>query len=195
MQTFLTRLDPANDPKRFKSKGKTKQGQGQSTPEAKGAPSPVNGWIPLKRTNRALLQNGVLYFFREEAFPPDKHPYQRIVLGTDAQEGVEAQSVPAGSSARIGPWSVAITSALPGEPSPELTHGLDVSTANSGYVLDSVANGQGKPSARRRPPPLKTVDVELVRAIPLLVAGADIQWQEDEPWHVVVHYKFSPDRP
>ncbi len=214
VQTFLTRLDPANDPKRFKSKGKTKQGQGQSTPEAKGAPSPVNGWIPLKRTNRALLQNGVLYFFREEAFPPDKHPYQRIVLGTDAQEGVEAQSVPAGSSARIGPWSVAITSALPGEPSPELTHGLDVSTvmagqfryalpaastavstANSGYVLDSVANGQGKPSARRRPPPLKTVDVELVRAIPLLVAGADIQWQEDEPWHVVVHYKFSPDRP
>ena len=210
VRTFLTRLDPASDPKRFKSKGKTKQGKGGLTPEGKGGPLPVNGWIPLKRTNRALLQHGVLYFFREEAFPPDKQPYQTIVFETDGQGRVEAKSVPAGSTARIGPWCITVSSALPGDPDPELTGGLDVSTvmagqfryalpaapttAASGYILDTVANGQGKPSASRRPAPLKTVDVELVRAIPLLVAGADQQRHEDEPRHVVVHYRFLPVR-
>jgi hypothetical protein len=208
VRTFLTRLDPASDPKRFKSKGKTKQEQGPPTVQVEGAPPPVNGWIPLKRTNRALLQHGVLYFFREEVFPPDKHPYRSIVLETNGQERVEAKSVPAGSTARIGPWSIAVSSALPCDPGLELTSGFDVSTVMagqfryalpaapaaiaSGYVLDTVANGQGKPSASRRPAPLKTVDVELVRAIPLLTAGPDQQRQEDEPRHVVVSYRFLP---
>ena len=36
------------------------------------------------------------------------------------------------------------------------------------------------------------LQVELVRAIPLLVAGAEQQRHEDEPRHVVVHYSFLP---
>ena len=62
--------------------------------------APVNGWIPLKRTNRALLQEGVLHFFREAAFPPDKRPYQTIVLLSENGVEVEAKSVPAGGTAR-----------------------------------------------------------------------------------------------
>ena len=76
VQTFLTRVNPASDPKRFKSRGKKKQGdhsqkQGDHSEsqkngsEAAPAPPPVDGWIPLKRTNRALLHSGVLHFFRE----------------------------------------------------------------------------------------------------------------------------------
>ena len=34
------------------------------------------------------------------------------------------------------------------------------------------------------------LQVELVRAIPLLVAGAEQQSHEGEPHHVVVHYSF-----
>ena len=36
------------------------------------------------------------------------------------------------------------------------------------------------------------LQVELVRAIPLLVAGAEQQRHEDEPRHVVVHYSVLP---
>ena len=131
----------------------------------------------------------------------------------------EVRSVEAGCEATIGPWSVAVSAPIAGAPTtPKLTAGLDVATVMAGsfayalpagsggddgdgdgdggacelrYELDSVANGQGKPSASRRPAPLKTVDIELVRAIPLLVA-VGLQQPQQPQQHVVVSYRFLP---
>jgi hypothetical protein len=263
VRTFLTRIDPASDPKRFKSRGKAKPNTkgssgssgGSSGSGGGGGIAPVNGWIPLKRTNRALLLDGVLHFFREEVFPPEKEPYRTILLlqrrrteqgerqarqsaaltatGTAGADGAvvavealvaqpeEVRSVGAGCEVTIGPWSVAISAPIAeGDPTtPELTAGLDVATVMAGsfayalpagsggddgdgdgdggacelrYELDSVANGQGKPSASRRPAPLKTVDIELVRAIPLLVAVGQPQQPQPPQRHVVVSYRFLP---
>jgi hypothetical protein len=266
VRTFLTRIDPASDPKRFKSRGKAKPNTnggssssgGSSGSGSGGGIAPVDGWIPLKRTNRALLLDGVLHFFREEVFPPEKEPYRTILLqrrrteqagqaqptaalaatgeagagrAVVAAEALVAQpeevrSVEAGCEATIGPWSVAVSAPIAGAPTtPKLTAGLDVATVMAGsfcyalpagsggdggdggdgvacefrYELDTVANGQGKPSASRRPAPLKTVDIELVRAIPLLVAvGQQQQQPQQQPpqqqpqQHVVVSYRFMP---
>ena len=97
VRTFLTRLDPASDPKRFKSKGKTKQGQGQPTAEGK-APPPVNGWIPLKRTNRALLQHGIL-FFRKETRTNSliKPSFSKLMAREGSKQRASRQAVQQGS--------------------------------------------------------------------------------------------------
>lgn len=199
VRTFLTRVNPTSDQKRFKSRGKTAGKTGSEMA------APVDGWIPLKRTNRALLQAGLLHFFREEVFPPTKNmPGAKI-----------SYYLAPGSVVRIGAWRCDFGSAIEGPAPPLLSEGLNVRTVMRGsfsyalpcdcttltttYSVDDVTNGQGKPSASRRPLPLKTVDVELVRGMPLFVCNKPdptdavaVAAEGKEDGHCVVSYTFMP---
>ena len=208
VKTLLSRLNPSDDPKRFK--GKTVQASGQPPPPL----PPVDGWIPLKRANRALLAGGVLHFFVEDAFP--RQP--------DCADDAEASdnSIGVGEEAQLGPWLLAVEQPCDGAHDSAAAIAaappLDVAAVMRGsfnyalpytpgarYGLERTATaskqwrskGAGKHSARNRPLSLKSVDTELVRAIPLLVASmpsAEVLPGSGGGQHVLVRCRFVTAR-